>query len=169
MHSPLSLSWLRRPQLLFWLSRSTLGSSWRFKSRGPDFTNWFINPFIIFTFHRGLKIRIIRLRNWTAFTRTTIRHIYFASCTHVWRIRSHDQNRSVYGGWLTKLHVGQFSWRKKAQRGIRSTLYVSICYPRHLDGITKKWHFSRQLPFNFHWQHYLTLTSLPLLPQSFEC
>ena len=64
--------------ILFWLSRSILGSSWRFKSRGPDFTNRFINPFITFTFHRGLKIRIIRPRNRTAFNQTTIRHIYFA-------------------------------------------------------------------------------------------
>ena len=54
-----------------------LHSSWRFKLAGPDFTNGFINPFIMFTFHRGLKIRIIRPRNRTAFTRSTIRHFFF--------------------------------------------------------------------------------------------
>ena len=64
--------------ILFWLSRSILGSSSRFKSRGPDFNNRFVNPFTMFTFHRGLKIRIIRPRNRNALTRTTIRHIYFA-------------------------------------------------------------------------------------------
>ena len=34
--------------------------SWRFKLLGPDFINGFINPFIMLTFHRGLKIRIIK-------------------------------------------------------------------------------------------------------------
>ena len=53
-----------------------LRSSWRFKFPGSDFTNRFINPFIMFAFHRSLKIRIIRTRNRTAFTRVTIRHIY---------------------------------------------------------------------------------------------
>ena len=70
-----------------------LRSSWRFKLPGPDFTNRFVNPFIMFTFHRGLRIRIIRPRNRTALTQSTIRHIYFAYCTHVWLVRSNDQNR----------------------------------------------------------------------------
>ena len=42
------------------------------------------------------------------------RSIYFATCTQVWRIWSYDQTRSVYGGWLTKVHLGKFSERKKA-------------------------------------------------------
>ena len=104
-----------------------LRSSWRFKSQGPGLAKRFINPFITFAFHRGLKIRINRPRNRTTFTRSTIRHIYFGQCTHVWRIRSHDQNRSFYGGWLMKLHSGEFSRRKKVQRGIRNTLYLFQC------------------------------------------
>ena len=99
-----------------------LRSSWRFKLPGPDFTNRFVNPFIMFTFHQGLRIRIIRPRNRTALTQSTIRYIYFAYCTHVWLVRSNDQNRSVYGQWPTKLNLGQFSRWKKAQRGVRSTL-----------------------------------------------
>ena len=39
----------------------------------------------VITFHRGLTIRIIRPRNRTALTQTTIRHIYFTKCAHVWR------------------------------------------------------------------------------------
>ena len=90
--------------------------------------SWFHNRFISpFTLHRDLKIRITRPRNRPAFTRITIRHIYFAWCTHAWLTRSHDQNRSVYGRWLTKLQLGPFSRRKKAQRGIPSTLYLFQC------------------------------------------
>ena len=55
-----------------------LRSSWRLKYPRPDSTNRFINPFIMFTFHRGFKIRIIRPRNRTAFTQSIIHHIYFA-------------------------------------------------------------------------------------------
>ena len=133
-----------------------LRSSWRFKLPGPDFTNRFVNPFIMFTFHRGLRIRIIRPRNRTALTQSTIRHIYFAYCTHVWLLRSNAQNRSVYGQWLTKLNLGQFSRRKKETKGDkkgtkRRTKYlVSVLMRclRHLDGIPKKkWPVSRQLPF----------------------
>ena len=36
-------------------------------------------------------------------------------------------DESVYGRWLTKLYLGQFSRRKKAQRGIRSTLFLFQC------------------------------------------
>ena len=121
--------WLRRPRRTgSWCpwsssdSRSTFGSSWRFKSLGPDLTNRLIRPIIIFTFYRGPKIRIIRPWNRTALTRTTIRRDYLAKYTPAWRTRSHDQIRSVYGEWLTKLHLGQFCERKKAQRGVRSTL-----------------------------------------------
>ena len=145
MHSPFSLSWLRLPRFLFWLSCFIIGSFWRCKSRVPDFTEKFVTPFTIITFYRGLKIRIIRPRNRTALTRITIRHVYFAWCTHVWRIRSHDQ--SVYGGWLTKLQLGQFSRRKKAQRGIRSTLYLFQCV-NVFNRYSKKWPCSRQLTCN---------------------
>ena len=101
--------------ILFWLFRSIFGSKCfqRLKSSGPDLPNKLINPFIIFTSHRGLKIQIIRLQKETALTRTTIRHILLAWCTQVWRTRIHNQIRSVYGGWLTKLHLGEFSERKK--------------------------------------------------------
>ena len=65
-----------------------LRSSWRFKLPGPDFTNRFINSSIMFAFHRSLKIRIIRPRNRTAFTRSTIRLIYFAN-VHTCDVSSH--------------------------------------------------------------------------------
>ena len=75
-----------------------LRSSWRFKLPGPDFTNRFINPFTMFTLHRRLKIRIIRPRNRTAFSRSTIRHMYTrVTCKVTWskskRLR-HDDSRS---------------------------------------------------------------------------
>ena len=35
----------------------------------------FINPFVMFTFHQGLKIRIIRPGNRTASTRSTVGHL----------------------------------------------------------------------------------------------
>ena len=79
-------------------------------------------PFIIFNSHWGPKIRMIRPRNRAALTRSTIRHVYFAWCPHVWRIRSHDHIRGLYCGGLTKLHLRQFSEWKKAQRGVRSTV-----------------------------------------------
>ena len=41
------------------------------------------------------------------------RSIYFATCTQVWRIWSYDQTRSVYGGWLTKVHLGKFPSEKR--------------------------------------------------------
>ena len=42
----------------------------------------------MFAFHRSLKIRIIRPRNRTAFTRSTIRLIYFAN-VHTCDVSSH--------------------------------------------------------------------------------
>ena len=43
------------------------------------------------------------------------------------RPQNPNNNRSVYGRWLTKLQLGPFSRRKKAQRGIPSTLYLFQC------------------------------------------
>lgn len=54
--------------ILFQLSPCTLGSSWRFKSPEPNFSNRFINSFIIFTLYKGLKIGIIGPRSRTAFS-----------------------------------------------------------------------------------------------------
>ena len=64
--------------ILFQLSPCILGSSWRFKSPGPNFTNRFINSLIIFNLYKGLKIGIIGPRSRTAFSWATVRHIYFA-------------------------------------------------------------------------------------------
>ena len=56
----------------------------------------------------------------------------------MWRVRSHDQNRSVYGGWLAKQHLRQFSRRKKAQRGIRNILYLFQCVTRGIQTVFRK-------------------------------
>ena len=63
--------------ILFQLSPCILGSSWRFKSPGLNFTNRFINSFLIFTLPKGLKIGIIGPRSRTAFSWATVAP-YFA-------------------------------------------------------------------------------------------
>ena len=104
-----------------------LRPSWRFKLPGPDFTNRFINPFIMFAFHRSLEIRIIRPRNRLL----SLEVLSAIFTTHVWRVRSHDQNRSVYGGWPTKLHLVAFSTvfsaKKGTKRHSKHLASVSVC------------------------------------------
>ena len=51
-----------------------------------------------------------------------------------------NETRSVYRGWLTKLHLGPA--KKDTKRHTKHLVSVSMCYPRHLDGIPKKWPFS---------------------------
>ena len=113
--------------ILCFFPRSIFISSWRFNSPGPDFTNRLQSPFIILVFYRSLKIRKIGARVRTVLTRSTTCHVLFTCCTHVWRIRSRDQIRSVWGGWLTKLHLGQFFERKNGQRSIQSSLFLFPC------------------------------------------
>ena len=55
-----------------------------------------------------------------------------------------NETRSVYRGWLTKLHLGPA--KKDTKRHTKHLVSVSMCYPRHLDGIPKKWPFSCQSP-----------------------
>ena len=146
MHSPFSLSWLRRP----WRTGSwtpltlalyfRLRSSWRFKLPGPDFNNRFIRTFIMFIFHRGLKIRIIRPRNRTAFTQSIIRHTCDVKVT--WS-KSKRLRRMTHEAAIRAV----FPAKKGAKRHTKHLVSVSMCYPRHLDGISKRWPVSRQLPF----------------------
>ena len=65
-------------------------------------------------------------------------NIQVNECTHLRRIRSLDQNRSLYGGWLMKLHLGQFFGRKKAQRSIRSTLYLFQCVTWRIQTVFRR-------------------------------
>ena len=117
-----------------------LRSSWRFKYPRPDSTNRFINPFIMFTFHWGFKIRIIRPRNRTAFTRSTIHHIYIRV---TWR--SHDQNVRLRRMTREAAFTKVFPAKKGTKRHTKHLVSVSMSYPRHLDGIPKKWPVSRRL------------------------
>ena len=148
MHSPFSLSWLRQPRRKGYGSSSDsralfrLRSSWRFKLPGPDFTNRFINPFIMFAFHRSLKIRIIRPGNRTAFpwlevlsaiftllnVHTCDVKVTWSKSKRLWRMTHEATFRTV------------FPSKKGTKR--HSKHLVS----RHLDGIPKKWLVSRQLP-----------------------
>ena len=130
-----------------------LRSSWRFKSQGPGLAKKFINPFITFTFHRGLKIRINRPRSRTTFTRITIRHIcsmYTREKYNVTWSKSKLLRRMTHEAAFRRV----FPAKKGTKRHSKHIVSVSMRYPRHLDGIPKKWPVSRQLLFNVGSNHF---------------
>ena len=148
---------LHGSMILFWISHSISGSSWGLKSRGSDFTNRFINPFNMFTFHRDLKIRILRPRNRTAFTRTTIRHIYLAKCTHVWRIGSHDQNRSVNGECLKTVFPAKKGTKRRSEAPCDCFSVLPEALRRYSEKVTFYLSFKQTLNTFCIDQHFLSL------------
>ena len=129
-----------------------------------------INPFIVFPFHWGLKIRIIRPRNRTAFTRSTIRHFFWLMCTRVTYKVTWSKSKRLR--WMTHEAAFRtaFPAKKGAKRHTKHLVSVSMCYSRHLDGIPKKWHFSRQLPLICmqKFQHAHWLRRCQLIPNCVE-
>ena len=131
------------------LSRSILGSSWRFKSWENNFTNRFIIPLIMFTFHQGLKIQIIRpdidlLSLELPSAIFTLLNVYTCDVKVTW-------SQSKF--WEQMTHEAVFRTVFPAtigtKRHSKHLVSISRCYLWHLDGIPKKWPFNRQLPLKF--------------------
>ena len=96
-----------------------------------------MSPFIIFTFHRGLKIRILRHRNWTSPTRTTIRHVYFGTFTQVTRSDSKRERRMTHGAAFRTV----FRAKKRHNEAFEVPCVCFNVFPEV---------FSRQLPFKLY-------------------